>query len=136
VDVREGKLLDDFSGRTWQVEVHAPADARAAEKEGKDNEQERKRQAKDRDDEAKVLAALDDLDAERQGVSFTKIRAVARISGDRVRGALVRLVRAPDKPVEEIEVRSKGGNGAKIRAEGYRRRPKEGSEHEHPEHRD
>ena len=53
-----------------------------------------------------------------------------------VRGALVRLVRAPDKPVEEIEVRSKGGNGAKIRAEGYRRRPKEGSEHEHPEHRD
>jgi hypothetical protein len=132
VDVCEGKLLADFSGRTWRVEVTRPAEARVAEEQQKTAEKERNRAAQDKADGTKVLAALDALDPGREGVTLTRLRDEASLSGERTRKACRRL--AKEGVVEEVSLKAIGGNGAKIGAAGFRRRPQGSAGREHPEH--
>jgi hypothetical protein len=132
VDVCEGRLGTDFSGRTWKVEVLRPADARVAEAAETDGEKERQEQAKDKADDAKVLAAVDRADPRREGLSFTTIRAESRLSTDRARRACRRL--ACEGILQEVELKVRGGNGARIGASGYRRRPPPAISGGHPEH--
>jgi hypothetical protein len=131
VDVREGRLLDDFSGRTWRVEVFAPAEARVAEEEGKSSEQERKEAARDRADDAKVLAALDRLDPDRKGVTRNKLRPKTKLSGDRVSRACWRLV--DEGIIEEVEIAGKRGKGAEVTTTVYRRPARTEHQPEHPD---
>jgi replicative DNA helicase len=117
VDVFEGKLKDDFDGRTWRVAVYPPADARAAEKDERAVEKDRRKDRCQKDDEAKALAALDRLDPDRRGASLTKIRRKcqdAAVSRDRCDRALDRLV--DEGTLKEIELTARGQA-----AKGYRR---------------
>jgi hypothetical protein len=123
LDIREGKLLDDFSGQIWDVKVSGASDARTAEADHKTRERERHRQARDRADETKILAALDEMDPDRCGVTFTKLRGQTRLSTDRARWACDRLT--GEGALQEAALEVTSGNGTKTKARGYRRPPVE-----------
>src|SRR5262249_31779968 len=75
VNVYEGRLGEDFGGRTWRVEVVTPSDARAVEQDAKGAEKGRKAERRQRDAEAKMLSAIDQLDPDSLGkATLTKIR--------------------------------------------------------------
>jgi replicative DNA helicase len=117
VDVFEGRLNEDFSGRTWRVTTFAPTDARAAVKDEKAGEKQRQKTREQKDDESKALAALDKLDPKRQGATLTQLRLKCQdmgVSRNRADRALSRL--AEETILEEAKLTSRGQT-----ARGYRR---------------
>jgi replicative DNA helicase len=119
INVREGKLKEDFTGRYWQVEVITPSDARTANSGAKTAEKGRREEAQDKDDEVQILNALDKMDPDREGVSFRKLRVQAKVPRERAERACERL--CGEDVLEGLTVVTVGGNGAKLKAEGYRR---------------
>lgn len=125
VNVYEGRLEDDFGGRTWRVEVLQPSDARAINKDARAAEKQRKSTRQQRDDESTALAVIDKLDPHRCGMAtLTKIRQRCKdenISRDRTDRALERLV---DQGIlQETEVQVEGGKRARQPARAYCRPP-------------
>jgi len=59
VDIREGILNDCFSGREWLVSVQTATNARDTAARAKSELKEKEKQARDGDDRAKVLRALE-----------------------------------------------------------------------------
>jgi replicative DNA helicase len=123
VNIREGKLKEDFTGRYWQVETILPSDARTANSGAKTAEKGRREEAQDKDDEVQILLALDKMDPDRKGVSFRKLRVRAKVPRERAERACSRL--CDEGVLERLTVVTVGGNGAKLRAEGYRRPSRE-----------
>jgi len=97
-----------------------PTDARLAKDDERESESDRRQVAKDKADEIKVLNAVDALDPERNGVTYTKIRTESKLSTDRSRMACNRLVAAEilDSAVKDV----KSNNGAKIKGECFWRK--------------
>ncbi len=123
VNVFEGRLREDFDGRTWRVEIIKPMEARAMERDEKDVRQDRKKDRQKKDDESKLLAALDELDPERQGTTLTRLRtrcanAKPPLSKDRTPQAIDRLV--DEGIIEEVQVKTRAGTTT-----GYRRPPRQ-----------
>ncbi|HEV3142430.1 MAG TPA: AAA family ATPase [Gemmataceae bacterium] len=126
LNVDEGKLNLDFSGRSWQVTVSPAAAAREAEKEKKASEKSNAKRRQDAEDEMTVVRMIDRLNADGgEGATKTRIRASSGISRERTDKALERLQTI--RLMELAPSLAPGGNGAKQAAATYRRPAENGT---------
>lgn len=121
VDIAEGQLGEDFSGRRWDVSVQLPSDTRAAERESRDEAKVKKQRAKDREDDTAVLLALDRLDPHQEGAATSAIRDSAQLNSASMARAVERLL--AEGIIEHIRTTCTIGNGAKRAISGIRRKP-------------
>lgn len=114
IDVDEGQLEEDFSGRTWNVTLANAAEAR---KEAAND----KHHAKCAEEETKLLEAIDKLSKGTFGakVGFTKTRQISGLSGDKMTRVVQRLVDAG--MVEECDIQVTVGSKAIRSTKGLRR---------------
>jgi hypothetical protein len=124
VNVEEGELQDDFSGRRWELVVGKADEANKEAEAQADAEKEKKQREKDKQDDAKVLIAIDKLvKPPKPPVAIvTHIRALCRLNGDRSRRALTRLV--DDEIIVETETTIETGKSRKVKKviSGYQRK--------------
>jgi replicative DNA helicase len=111
INVTEGELRDDFTGWTWIVEAVGATQARQADSTSK-------REAKETEEDSRLLGALDVLDPQRCGASKSKLAEMASLSGAKATQAIMRLIR--DGVVEMCEITVSAGRG-KRPSEGFRR---------------
>jgi hypothetical protein len=119
VDVDEGVLAEDFTGRKWEVSVSTATDAREAERESQRQARRQKDVEQDNDDDAALAAALDRLDPRGEGCSWNKVQTEARLSDARMGRAVSRLKERG--AVEETVVVVDIGSKTKRTAKGLRR---------------
>jgi hypothetical protein len=80
VDVDEGTIDEDFTGRKWEVTVTTASDARQVAEDKARQDRSMRETAKQREKETKLLIALDGL-AESDGwASYNKVRDGAGFS--------------------------------------------------------
>jgi replicative DNA helicase len=111
VNVNEGQLSDDFSGRTWEICVMPVSEARDLEKETRTNAKEEARRQRDGDDERAIIRALETLSSKNAPVPYGRIRALSGLSKDRMNSAVERLL--ANKRVKSATVKVTIGNGGK-----------------------
>jgi hypothetical protein len=122
IDIDEGILDDHFAGRRWDVtSIVTAAEAREAESAAGDSKKQRKQEAMDKADDAKVLNAIDQLAKDGPAVA-TKVRALARLSGDRFTRSVSRLLE--EQIIEEATLEIATGKNHKVKRPviGLRRR--------------
>lgn len=119
VNVDEGVLNDDFTGRRWGVTVMTAGEAQAETIDRKEQAKEEKaRQAQARD-EAAVLLAIDAEVSKHGAATKSSIKNRTALSFDKVGVALNRLADA--LRVEEVEFTKTVGSGVKRTETGFRR---------------
>ena len=123
LDIAEGQLDDTFCGRRWEVAVMTAGKSIEAKKEAKVDQKAKRERQKEKKDDAALLMALDQLDPDRQGVSYTKVRDTANLNNPRMTRAVHRL--SEERVLEELTVEVPIGNGAKRTVKGIRRRTSE-----------
>jgi replicative DNA helicase len=120
LDIDEGVMDSEFRGRKWDVAVHSATDVRRHESIAKEERAKAAKRERDREDESKFLAALDRLDPNREGVSLTKVRDAAGLSGTKANHAFLQLVM--DGILEDIpDLEVKIGSGATRKVQGVKR---------------
>ena len=107
----EGLDPADLAATTRKAKPKADSDAESARVAA--------RTKKDRDDETKLLVALDKEDPDKNGVNYTRLRALAGLGTDSMTRAVQRLI--DDSIIEEIEIEITAGKGAKRTSRGIRR---------------
>ncbi len=134
VDIDEGVIDENFAGRKWDATVKTATEARKNAKGQRDRVKEESRARQDKEDDAKLLNAIDRL-AKKGGVAgYTQARGLAGISGDRMIRAVERLI--DGEIIERVKIKVPAGKGAGKPAEGLRRREKDHrSENDHPSDR-
>ena len=119
VDVEEGAIDENFSGRRWEVAVHTSVEESSNRQQAREEQKAAKQREKDRADETAILVALDENDAERKGISYTQARTFARLNNERMTRAVIRL--AKEHLVQELDIEVPTGLGGKKQARGLRR---------------
>jgi hypothetical protein len=104
VDVDEGKLGDDFTGRTWGVTVSTAATEIACKEKAKED----KRQQQDKADDELVWSQC------KEPKLKSKITGLSRT---RLDSSIARLLTAGRLTV--VEKQYEGGKGAKLKGTGY-----------------
>ena len=81
---------------------------------------EERRLAKDREDDAALLAVMDRVDPDRKGYGYTRLRDLARLRGDRMTRAVERLIN--EGIIEEVDGYTAAvGSGARKPCRALRR---------------
>jgi hypothetical protein len=122
LDIDEGALDEHFGGRKWEVvKIESATEARQATTEEADLKKKEKKARGDKADDAKVLQGLDKLANEDGVAGYTKVRAEARLSNDRMTRAVNRL--KAERVIENADFTIKSGKGHKVErsSEGLRR---------------
>jgi hypothetical protein len=119
VDVNEGELQEDFSGRTWELIIAKGGQAR--EKAKKD-----KQERAEKEEDAALLAVVDRLDPARNGVGKTRLRDEIGWSSTRLGKVLARLFR--ESILEACEVAVKSGKEGSRTVAGVKRPGPEAAE--------
>jgi replicative DNA helicase len=121
VDVEEGELRDDFTGRKWEVSLQTAGSVRTAATQRKAAEKGTAARQRDGADETALLAALDTLaPGKGEAAPLRRVQNLANLPRDRMNRALERL--RASRLVEVVTVAVTVGNGAQRKAEGVRRR--------------
>jgi hypothetical protein len=122
VDIDDGGLEDDFTGREWRVTVQ-PGSIETAEKEReRSQKKERERLETESKEEERFLAALDKLDQDAKGASLNDVADLASLSHAKGKATFTRLLHR--NIVESVAgFTVQGGNGARNKAQGVRRVP-------------
>jgi hypothetical protein len=120
VDICEGNIGDDFSGRKWDVTVQTHAEQRQSAEQARIAAKKQKATEQDSADDTALMVALDRLDPEKRGCSWNRVKDESRLSEARMERATNRLKLAV---IDEIEVTADIGSRAKRRVRGLRRKP-------------
>jgi hypothetical protein len=118
VDIDEGQLGVDFSGRKWEVTVSTGIEAKRQEKDAKAAEKADRDRERDAADDQAVMTAVDG--GKGEPVSYTHARRLARLNNDRMTLAVDRLKRLG--LLAEADSVYESGNGAKKKARGLKRK--------------
>jgi hypothetical protein len=114
LDIDEGRLGNDFTGRQWDVKVRSAADERQELAKQKARQQVEKLEEKVAADVATVTKVLQ---RRPEGETKSALRDMAGISTERVDRALGQML--VDRVVEKVTVKKGGGRGAH-NYDGYR----------------
>lgn len=119
VDVDEGVLADDFTGRVWQVTVSSPGESRQASSEAKQEAKLSKEQEELKRAGTKLLNQLDRLcrlKQDQDGIVKEKtLREVCKFSGNRMSEVVLDLIE--NGHIERAEARAScgpGGRGGRV----------------------
>jgi hypothetical protein len=122
IDIEEGVIDEKFQGRKWEVAVTTATEAINRAAEERDTKKQEQKDRKSKADDSQLLAKLDKLDPDRNGVSKNKLRDALDTSGAKINRSIQRLTE--DNVIEEILVTVTAGKGAQQKCQGIRRRPK------------
>ncbi len=100
VDIDEGKLESDFSGRRWEVTVTSGTDAKRVELDEKADKRRTKQAEKDAEDDRRLLEQIDKAAKGEKPIGKTTIRDKAGLDGPRLNRAMDRLADA----IEEFDI--------------------------------
>jgi AAA domain/Bifunctional DNA primase/polymerase, N-terminal len=121
LDVDEGVIGDDFTGRRWGVAVHTGSKAREAKQEARKEKKRQEEAETDQQDDAALLDALDRLDPREEGAGYNQVQNAARLSDPRMLRAVLRLKQA--KTIRDAKVMAEIGSGATRTVKGLKRCP-------------
>ncbi len=116
LDVNEGVMAEDFTGRVWETTVQPAGDVRRHEQDEKSKAKSQEAEGRRQADEMAVMAALDKLDPDRRGAGVERVRHLTGFSRDRMSGAVTRL--AVQEMIRRLTVDVPTNNGATKAAEG------------------
>lgn len=123
VDVEEGQLADDFTGRTWQVTVETRTDALAAGAERKQAERRAARAESEQAEDGAFMIALDQLAPDGAAVLLKQVIALSGMGETKAKRAFERL--KASGIIRDASVRATVGNNARRLATGVQRVPDE-----------
>jgi hypothetical protein len=119
LDIDEGTLADDFTGRTWSAAVSSAQEYRAMRQSKKEQEQQEKKAQQDQQDDLAVMSAVDRLAARDEPASYTRVRDLSGLSSRRMKRAVERLVSQGTAQAVPVVVTS--GKGRQQTCKGLRR---------------
>jgi replicative DNA helicase len=116
IDIEEGQLADDFTGRVWKVSMEGATEVRQTAKQEKQAQ-------RTKDEGTKLLQAIDRL-AKQAGDPYAAVgareaRAMANLSNDAMIRAVAGLVQ--DGVIEDLTIPRTSGRGPK-EVQGLRRK--------------
>jgi hypothetical protein len=114
VDVDEGKLADDFSGRKWVVTVKTASAAKEVSATNKEEEKRQKQQTEQGADGLHVVHVHEVNDPSNQGISFTALRDATGISARRFGPAVTWAIE--NEKLVEVPGAVSSGQGAQRKA--------------------
>lgn len=121
VDVNEGTLHDDFTGRTWFVQVKPAAEVKATEAAIKAEEKQQKAAAKqigkEAEDKNKLLKAIEEFPG---GETQSEIADKAGVPRGKAKQLLAQLV--DDGQVEQVKVTKGAGTAGSRQYAGFKLR--------------
>jgi len=120
VDIEEGQLAEDFTGRRWSMTVATAGEARQAENESRDQAKTKRKETEEETDAHRVLDAHIVNDPHNEGVTYTSLRESTGLSAPRFGAAVTRLKGRGD--IVETAGTATVGNHAKRPARVLRRR--------------